>query len=264
MGKIVDLVVPNIGDFKNVEIIEVLIKENQNIKKNDGIITLESDKSSVEVPSLFSGKVKSIKVKIGDKISEGDKIGEVEIASDKSIQEKKTENKDIEEQKESKTSNNTTLLKIPNLGTGKSLIISEVLLKKDQLIKIDDITLLIEDEESAYEIPSPISGIVKNIILKKGQKVKVGDSIAEVINQNLDTKIKERVIIENIVQDNTQYQNIKSASPKIRKFFEVNKEFIVYSTLSTLVKEQKIASKVATDAMKKYNIDPKKPIPTKL
>ena len=93
MAKIVDLVVPNIGDFKNVEIIEVLIKENQNIKKNDGIITLESDKSSVEVPSLFSGKVKSIKVKIGDKISEGDKIGEVEIASDESIQEKKTENK---------------------------------------------------------------------------------------------------------------------------------------------------------------------------
>ena len=217
MAKIVDLVVPNIGDFKNVEIIEVLIKENQNIKKNDGIITLESDKSSVEVPSLFSGKVKSIKVKIGDKISEGDKIGEVEIASDESIQEKKTENKNIEEQKESKTSNNTTLLKIPNLGTGKSLIISEVLLKKDQLIKIDDVTLLIEDEESAYEIPSPISGIVKNIILKKGQKVKVGDSIAEVINQNLDTKIKERVIVENIIQNNTKYQNIKSASPKIRK-----------------------------------------------
>jgi pyruvate dehydrogenase E1 component len=50
----------------------------------------------------------------------------------------------------------------------------------------------------------------------------------------------------------------------LRKFFEVNKEFIVYSTLSTLVKEQKIASKIATDAMKKYNIDPKKPIPTKL
>jgi pyruvate dehydrogenase E1 component len=50
----------------------------------------------------------------------------------------------------------------------------------------------------------------------------------------------------------------------LRKFFEINKEFIVYSTLSTLVKEQKIASKVATDAMKKYNIDPKKPIPTKL
>ena len=62
MPKIIDLVIPNIGDFKNVEIIEVLITENQNIKKNDGIITLESDKSSVEVPSQFSGKIKTIKV----------------------------------------------------------------------------------------------------------------------------------------------------------------------------------------------------------
>ena len=167
MAKIVDLVVPNIGDFKNVEIIEVLIKENQNIKKNDGIITLESDKSSVEVPSLFSGKVKIIKIKVGDKISEGDKIGEIEITSDELIQEKKSEHKKIEIQKESKASNDTTLLKIPPLGTAKKLIISEIFLKKDQLIKIDQIALLIEDEESAYEIPSPISGIVKNIILKK-------------------------------------------------------------------------------------------------
>ena len=217
MAKIVDLVVPNIGDFKNVEIIEVLIKENQNIKKNDGIITLESDKSSVEVPSQFSGKVKIIKVKVGDKISEGDKIGEIEITSDQPIQEQKLENKKIEIQKESRAPKDTTLLKIPALGTAKKLIISEIFLKKDQFIKADDIALLIEDEESAYEIPSPISGIVKNIILKKGQQVKAGDSIAEILNQNLETKIKEQVIVENLAQDNNQYQNIKSASPKIRK-----------------------------------------------
>jgi pyruvate dehydrogenase E2 component (dihydrolipoamide acetyltransferase) len=218
MAKIVDLVVPNIGDFKNVEIIEVLIKENQNIKKNDGIITLESDKSSVEVPSQFSGKIKNIKVKVGDKISEGDKIGEIEITSDELIQEKKSENKKIEIQRESNTSNDTTLLKIPPLGTTKKLIISEIFLKKNQPIKIDQIALLIEDDDSAYEIPSPISGVVKNIILKKGQQVKVGDSIAEILNQALETEIKKQIIIENTIQDNHEYQSIKSASPKIRKF----------------------------------------------
>jgi pyruvate dehydrogenase E2 component (dihydrolipoamide acetyltransferase) len=218
MAKIVDLVVPNIGDFKNVEIIEVLIKENQNIKKNDGIITLESDKSSVEVPSQFSGKIKIIKVKIGDKISEGDKIGEIEITSDELIQEKKSENKKIEIQKESNAINDTTLLKIPPLGTTKKLIISEIFIKKDQPIKIDQIALLIEDDDSAYEIPSPISGIVKNIILKKGQQVKVGDSIAEILNQALEAEIKKQIIIENTIQDNHKYQSIKSASPKIRKF----------------------------------------------
>ena len=218
MAKIVDLVVPNIGNFKNVEIIEVLIKENQTIKKNDGIITLESDKSSVEVPSQFSGKVKIIKVKVGDKISEGYKIGEIEIAYDESIQEQKFKNKKIEIQKENKVPEDITLLKIPTLGTDKKLIVSEIFLKKDQLIKVDDIALLIEDEESAYEIPSPISGIVKNIILKKDQQVKAGDSIAEILNQNLETKIKEQVIVGNLAQDNNQYQNIKSASPKIIKF----------------------------------------------
>ena len=102
MPKIVDLVVPNIGNFKNVEIIEVLIKENQNIKKNDGIITLESDKSSVEVPSQFSGKIKNIKVKVGDKISEGDKIGEIEINSDELIQEKNPKIKKLKYKKKVK------------------------------------------------------------------------------------------------------------------------------------------------------------------
>ncbi|CAN1597641.1 AceF Pyruvate/2-oxoglutarate dehydrogenase complex, dihydrolipoamide acyltransferase (E2) component, and related enzymes [Candidatus Pelagibacterales bacterium] len=218
MANIVDLVVPNIGDFKNVEIIEVLIKENQNIKKNDGIITLESDKSSVEVPSQFSGKIKNIKVKVGDKISQGDKIGEIEITSDELIQEKKSENKKIEVEKEGKVSNDATLLKIPQLGTTKKLIISEIFLKKDQPIKIDQIALLIEDDDSAYEIPSPISGIVKNIILKKGQQVKVGDSIAEILNQALETEIKKQIIIENTIQDSHEYQSIKSTSPKIRKF----------------------------------------------
>jgi len=218
MAKIVDLVVPNIGNFKSVEIIEVLIKENQNIKKNDGIITLESDKSSVEVPSQFTGKIKNIRVKVGDKISEGNKIGEIEITSDELTQEKKSENKKLEIQKESKVPKDTTLLKIPTLGTSKKLIVSEIILKKDHLIKVDDIVILIEDKESAYEIPSPISGTVKNIILKKGQQVKVGDSIAEILNQTSETEIKKTIIIENIIQDNDQYQNIKSASPKIRKF----------------------------------------------
>ena len=68
------LFVPDIGDFDNVEVIEVLVKEGQEIKKNDPIITIESDKSSVEIPSIINGKVESIKVKIGDKVSKGDLI----------------------------------------------------------------------------------------------------------------------------------------------------------------------------------------------
>ena len=70
--------VPNIGEFKNVEIIEVLINKGQKIKKNDPLITIESDKSSVEIPSPDDGTVLSLSVKIGDKVSEGDEIIEIE------------------------------------------------------------------------------------------------------------------------------------------------------------------------------------------
>ena len=68
------ILVPNIGDFKNVEVIEVLVKSGQQIKKNDPLITLESDKSSVEVPSTDQGNIKKILVKVGDKVSEGSEI----------------------------------------------------------------------------------------------------------------------------------------------------------------------------------------------
>ena len=80
-----DIKVPNIGEFKDVEIIEVLIKKGQKIKKNDPLITIESDKSSVEIPTTDDGTVISLNVKIGDKVSEGDKIIEIEIENEKKI-----------------------------------------------------------------------------------------------------------------------------------------------------------------------------------
>jgi len=79
--------VPNIGEFKDVEVIEVLIKDGQEILKNDPLITIESDKSSVEIPSTESGIVSSLKVKIGDKVSEGSDILELEI-KEKEIEKK--------------------------------------------------------------------------------------------------------------------------------------------------------------------------------
>ncbi|MDC3166982.1 2-oxo acid dehydrogenase subunit E2 [Candidatus Pelagibacter sp.] len=72
--KEINIKVPNIGDFTDVEVIEVLVNEGQDILKNDPLITIESDKSSVEIPSNFEGKVKSLKLKVGDKVSEGDLI----------------------------------------------------------------------------------------------------------------------------------------------------------------------------------------------
>ena len=84
------ILVPDMGDFKDVEVIEVLVKKGQEIKKNDSLITLESDKSSVEVPSTHEGKVEKINVSVGDKINKGDLILTLESKqeSNKPVKEK--------------------------------------------------------------------------------------------------------------------------------------------------------------------------------
>jgi pyruvate dehydrogenase E2 component (dihydrolipoamide acetyltransferase) len=107
--------VPNIGDFKEVEIIEVLVKNGDNINKGDPVITLESDKSSVEVPSTFSGKIININVKIGDKVSEGDTILEIDSGSDQVEVSEKSKEKIIEKEDQVKQ----------NISRNKETIISQ-------------------------------------------------------------------------------------------------------------------------------------------
>ena len=94
-----DIKVPNIGEFKDVEIIEVLVKKGQTIKKNDPLVTIESDKSSVEIPSTENGVITLLNVKVGDKISEGDKILEIEIEEQNIKKEDKelSKNQNLEE-----------------------------------------------------------------------------------------------------------------------------------------------------------------------
>ena len=100
----IEVKVPNIGDFKGVEVIEVLVNEGQDVKKNDALITIESDKSSVEIPSTHDGKIKNLKLKVGDKVSEGDKI--LDLETENFNEEKKQV---IEEKNESQ---DNTLLKV--------------------------------------------------------------------------------------------------------------------------------------------------------
>ncbi len=111
MSKNLDLIVPDIGDFKNVEVIEVLIKNGDKIDKNQPLITLESDKSSVEIPSPFEGVIKKIDIKVGDKVSKGDKIGEIESFVEKLEKEEKL---DIVVEKKNENLNNN-FLRVPNL-----------------------------------------------------------------------------------------------------------------------------------------------------
>ena len=96
--------VPDIGDFKDVEVIEVLVKPGDKIKKNDPIVTIESDKSSLEIPSPSAGEIKDLKVKIGDKVSEGSLLATIENGQSAKSASKIEETK-VEEVKEKTKSN---------------------------------------------------------------------------------------------------------------------------------------------------------------
>ena len=80
------LLVPDIGEFENVEVIELLVKPGDMVNVNDPVITIESDKSSIEIPTIISGKIDTVEVKIGDKVSKGDLILRI-LSSDNSVKE---------------------------------------------------------------------------------------------------------------------------------------------------------------------------------
>jgi len=85
-----EIKVPNIGEFKEVEVIEILVSIGQLVSKNDPLITIESDKSSVEIPSTYEGEVKKLNIKVGDKVSEGSTILTLEVKEKKKRRNKNT------------------------------------------------------------------------------------------------------------------------------------------------------------------------------
>jgi pyruvate dehydrogenase E1 component len=103
--------VPDIGDFKDVEVIEVLVKPGDQINKNDPIVTIESDKSSVEIPSPATGEIKDLKVKIGDKVSEGSILATIENGQAASAPKEKEIVKEAQTQKKPKTNGEVNQVK---------------------------------------------------------------------------------------------------------------------------------------------------------
>ena len=122
-----EIKVPNIGEFKDVEVIEVLVSNGQSVSKNDPLITIESDKSSVEIPASFDGKVKSVKIKVGDRVSEGDLILTVEQSGEeeksieqKTIKEAKPVTNQNQEEKIEKVTQTQNLIKKDNSGASSA------------------------------------------------------------------------------------------------------------------------------------------------
>ena len=144
------LLVPDIGDFENVEVIELLVREGQQIKKSDPVVTIESDKSSIEIPSTLSGKIESIKVKVGDKVSKGDLILNIENSDQPSsaskvipkdtenlIQEAENALKKIQEKKPEIKKNEEQIIQVVKDGDIDSLETNEWLESLSSVIEKD-------------------------------------------------------------------------------------------------------------------------------
>ena len=213
-----ELKVPDIGDFKDVEIIEILVKEGQKVSKNDPLITLESDKSSVEVPSSFEGTIEKLNVKIGDRVSKGSIIGLINNGEDKNS---KNQNETIAQSNNNTNSQIKSLIEVPDIGDFKNVEIIEVLIKEGDAVKKGDPIITLESDKSSMEVPSNQSGIISKLNVKVGNKVSQGDVIAE-ISGSVENVVKSNGTSNN----NTVAQTVQTSVQSENKRIEIKQEGI--------------------------------------
>ncbi|WP_426190122.1 dihydrolipoyllysine-residue acetyltransferase [Massilia sp. DWR3-1-1] len=183
---IVEVKVPDIGDFKEVEVIELMVKVGDTIKVDQSLLTVESDKASMEIPSSAAGVVKEIKVKVGDKVAEGSLVLMVEAADAAAAPAAAPAAAAAAAPAAAApavavapaaaapaAAGGIVEVKVPDIGDFKEVEVIELMVKVGDTIKVDQSLLTVESDKASMEIPSSTAGVVKEI------KVKVGDKVAE-------------------------------------------------------------------------------------
>ena len=154
----IDVRVPDLGDFEDVPVIDVLVKAGDRIKKNDPLVTLESEKASMDVPSDADGVVKSVGVKVGDKVSKGSVLLTLEGQQQANVVE----------------------LKVPDLGDFKDVPVIEVLVKPGDRIEKEAPLVTLESDKASMDVPASAAGVVKDVRVNAGDKVSQGTVIATI------------------------------------------------------------------------------------
>ncbi|AVS74709.1 dihydrolipoyllysine-residue acetyltransferase [Paracidovorax cattleyae] len=189
---LIDIKVPDIGDFDAVGVIELLVKPGDTVKAEQSLITVESDKASMEIPSSHAGVVKEVKVKIGDQVSEGSVIVVVE-AEGEGAQPAAAPAAKAEAPAPAAASTPAPApaaaapapaasgpidVKVPDIGDFKDVAVIELLVKPGDTVKEEQSLFTVESDKASMEIPSPAAGVVKELKIKIGDKVNVGDLVA--------------------------------------------------------------------------------------
>ncbi len=194
MANVIEVKVPDIGDFKNIEVVEIHVKKGDQIKKEDPVISLESDKATMEIPSTASGTVSEIKLKAGDKVSEGALILLLEAADNAAAAPKPAADKPATPAKVEQAvvapapaaapvaAQPATIkemeIKVPDIGGYKQVEVIDVLIKVGDVVKLDAPLVSLESDKATMDIPSPHAGTIKKILVKTGDKVSEGSAIA--------------------------------------------------------------------------------------
>jgi len=183
MSNIEQIHVPDIGEFEDVEIIEILVSVGDAINIDDPLITLESDKASMEIPSPLSGTVQEIFVKLGDKVSKGSLI----ISLDKAV-EPKVAAQEPQPLVQGGTGNSgaapgdagKTVMQdvyVPDIGDFQDVDVIEVLVAPGDKLNVETPVVTLESDKASMEVPSPSSGTVHSVHIKVGEQVSQGDLI---------------------------------------------------------------------------------------
>ncbi|MCM2307566.1 MAG: dihydrolipoyllysine-residue acetyltransferase [Sulfuritalea sp.] len=172
---IVEVKVPDIGDFKDVPVIELLVKVGDTVRAEDSLVTLESDKATMDVPSPVSGVVTELKLKIGDKVAEGSLVALIDSAASAQVAAAPVAAAALAAPPPAAPAAATTVVevKVPDIGDFKEVPIIELLVKVGDAVKAEDSLMTLESDKATMDIPSPVSGVVSEL------KVKVGDKVAE-------------------------------------------------------------------------------------
>ena len=195
------ITVPDLGEASEVEVIELLVNVGEKVKENDSLLVLESDKAAMEIPAPFSGIVKEISINLGDQVTTGSDILTLEIDNEEedpcsSISVDESESKRPKESEykqgndhdyksdESKNGVEEVIIEVPDLGTEDEVDVIEVHVQASDQLGVDDLLITLESDKAAMEVPSPKSGVLKELLVKVGDKVKTGSKIA-IIEQSV-------------------------------------------------------------------------------
>ena len=191
----IEVKVPDIGDFKDVPVIEVFVKSGDVVKAEDSLVTLESDKATMDVPSPAGGSVRDLKVKVGDKVSEGsvlltlDSDGQGASKAAAAAPGKTEEAAPAPAARRSEPSPAPPAgapasgaaklieVKVPDIGDFKDVPVIEVFVKSGDVVKAEDSLVTLESDKATMDVPSPSGGAVKDLKIKVGDKVSEGDLI---------------------------------------------------------------------------------------